>query len=618
MKFNKIKSVLLSVTVGGMVTVTSCNDYLEVVNPSTSSQEIVFSNVRFTEAALTATYNKLMGDFGYGARLAFYIPSADDFSFLAEWDQDNRTAFGHFGVGPGNTDIYNSLVQLYEGIERANVVIKNIRISPLYTNGTPQQQATMRKFLGEALTLRAQFYYEIIRNWGDAPAMFEPASDTQNLFVEKTDRDVIYDRILSDLLEAQDLVPWRNESNDPVTRVTKAAVKALRARIALAAGGYSLRKEPKAMARRSDYKKYYQIARDECWDIIQHGDNRLNPSFENVFRALHGAGIQDETREIIWRIGADANSASTDSKLGIQAGPRHLAGRYGGANTLAEAVPTYFYAFDSIADTRRDVTIAYFQVNAVGPETVKQVISPWRHGKFRKYWADPSKWAGTNYAGIDWPMIRYADVLLMFAEAENEISGGATGPAIQAFEEVRKRAYSAEWRDRMGVTPTGKDEFFKAIVNERYLELGGEGLRRYDLIRWNLLSTVIRETREKLVEMRNQTGRYANVPARVFYRATPLIGESTTAHHEMQTLDLLGASGGNPIASVMYQPAPTTSAPEGYTSVNWGLSVSEQLATSPTRIFASQFRENDRELLPFPTRFLNSNAKLTQDFGVGQ
>ncbi|MFT2009608.1 RagB/SusD family nutrient uptake outer membrane protein [Pontibacter sp. 13R65] len=618
MKFNKLKSVLLSITLGGMVTITSCKDYLDIVNPSTSSQVIVFSNIRYTEAALTATYNRLMGDFAYGARLAFYISSADDFSFLAEWDQDNRTAFGHFGVGPGNTDIYNSLVQLYEGVERANVAIKNIRLSPLYTNGTPQQQASMRKFLGEALTLRAQFYYEIVRNWGDAPALFEPAGDTQNLYVEKTDRDVIYDQILADLLEAQDLVPWRNESNDPATRVTKAAVKALRARIALAAGGYSLRREPKTMARRTDYQKYYEIARDECWDVMQHGDNKLNPSFETVFRALHGAGVQDATNEIIWRIGADANSSSTDSKLGIQAGPRHLAGRYGGANTLAEAVPTYFYAFDSIADTRRDVTIAYFQVNAIGGETVKQLVTPWRHGKFRKYWADPSKWAGTNYAGIDWPMIRYADVLLMFAEADNELNGGATAPAIQAFEEVRRRAYTADGSDRMGVTPTGKTEFFNAIVNERFLEFGGEGLRRYDLIRWNLLSTTIRQTREKLVHMRNGTGRFANVPARVFFKATPLIGESTTAIQEMQTLDLYGASAANRIASVMYQPAQMTSAPEGYTSVNWGLSVSEQLATSPTRIFGSQFRENDRELLPFPTRFLNTNANLRQDFGVGQ
>ncbi|MCH5716642.1 RagB/SusD family nutrient uptake outer membrane protein [Niabella hibiscisoli] len=94
----------------------------------------------------------------------------------------------------------------------------------------------MQRLYGEALTLRAQFYFELIRNWGDVPASFIPSIDQPNLFLEKTDRDVIYDSLIADLKRAEDLVPWRTEvSSDE--RITKGAVKALRARLALYSGG---------------------------------------------------------------------------------------------------------------------------------------------------------------------------------------------------------------------------------------------------------------------------------------------------------------------------------------------------------------------------------------------
>src|SRR5690606_25698206 len=114
----------------------------------------------------------------------------------------------------------------------------------------------MRKFLGEALTLRAWFYHELIRNWGDLPASFVPSADVADLYMEKMDRDEIYDKLLVDLEEAATLVPWRSESNDPSTRITKAAVKGIRARLALARGGYSLRRESREMERRADYITY--------------------------------------------------------------------------------------------------------------------------------------------------------------------------------------------------------------------------------------------------------------------------------------------------------------------------------------------------------------------------
>src|SRR5690606_42110728 len=90
--------------------------------------------------------------------------------------------------------MYKPFLQLYAGIESANNLIHYIPQSSLFDGGTEEEKWLMRKYLGEALTLRAQFYYELIRNWGDVPAQFQPSALLDDLYLPKTDRDVIYDR----------------------------------------------------------------------------------------------------------------------------------------------------------------------------------------------------------------------------------------------------------------------------------------------------------------------------------------------------------------------------------------------------------------------------------------
>ena len=248
----------------GLLTVSSCKKFLDVENPSTISQEAVFNSISYSNSAVIAIYNQLMGDNGYGSRISLLYPmSADDFKTSGDYNPLDRRGISGYGASPDNTELNNPFLQLYKGIERANICIKYIPESDVYNNGSEADKATMRKLYGEALTLRAQFYHELIRNWGDVPAPFLPASETPDLFLAKTDRDEIYDKLLEDLATAAELVPWRSETNDPSTRITKAAVKGLRARIALARGGYSLRREPQMMIRRDNYKDFYKIAMDE-------------------------------------------------------------------------------------------------------------------------------------------------------------------------------------------------------------------------------------------------------------------------------------------------------------------------------------------------------------------
>lgn len=597
----------MSVAVGALLTFSSCKKYLDVENPSTLSQEAVFNSVSYTEAAVTGIYNKLMGDNGYGSRISLLYPmAADDFKTSGDFNPLDRRGLSGYGASPDNTELNNPFKQLYEGIERANVCIKYIPASDLYNSGSEADKTKMRKLYGEALTLRAQFYHELIRNWGDVPAPFEPSADLKDLYLAKTDRDTIYDRLLEDLKLAAGLVPWRSESGDPSTRITKAAVKGLRARLALARGGFSLRRQPQQMIRREDYKKYYQIALEETRDIIQSGQHGLNPSFEKLFRTIHGGSRQDPTNEWIFEVGAFGGNSRTDSKLGYGNGIRiNAASKFGTANGGVVAIPTYFYEFDSIGDSRRDVTLAYFEIDAKDNKILTNSVDM-RDGKYRKYWTSLN---GTNQnLGINWPILRYADVLLMYAEADNEINNGPSAEAKAAYELVRRRAFTG-YEDRIGTTPGDKEGFFNAIVKERLLEFGGEGVRKYDLIRWNLLATVITQTRENLRAFMNGTGRYANVPQYIY--TIPNMVKNATIPEEIADFNLLGGS----VSKVMYEADQAASTPDGYTRKSWRAGVTEDYITGDKQGFALMFEPNRKELFPIYSGILNQNFRLTQDYG---
>src|SRR5690606_5551592 len=238
--------------------------------------------------SLLGVYDRLAGLQAYGSRLSLMYPYDSDemVGVLNTPAPDNSSRdLSRYNLQATNAQLTGPFEQLYAGIERANICIKNIPEMALYSNGSEAERASLRRLHGEALTLRAQFYFELIRNWGDIPAPFEPSADQDDLLLPKTDRDTIYDRLIADLKTAQELLPWRTEVTID-ERITKGTAKALRARLALYRGGYSLRRVSGMMERADDYLTFYQIVRDECYELMQHRDQHtLNPSFEAVFKA---------------------------------------------------------------------------------------------------------------------------------------------------------------------------------------------------------------------------------------------------------------------------------------------------------------------------------------------
>ncbi len=610
---NKIFNIaFLVLTIGAVLITPSCKKVLDFESDLTSSEDVVFESTTYTNSAIIGVYNRLIGDNGYGSRIStLFGITADDFKTSGSYASSDRRGISMYGASSDNTDLINPFSQLYSGIERANTCIKYIPASKLYASGSAADQVLMKRYYGEALALRAQFYFELIRNWGDVPASFVPTADLTNFNLPNSNRDATYDQIIADLKTAEDLVGWRSEIPDYGSfRFTKGAIKALRARIALFRGGYSLRSETHIMERRSDYLKYYQIAMDECKDLINNpAQHALNPIYENVFKTLHGPRL-DDAHELMFEVAAYGSNASTDSKLGYYNGIRfNAASSYGTGGGGMNAIPTYFYEFDQTRDSRRDVTIGVFEITGTSKKMIN-VLNNFTDAKFRKSWTSFNNSSTSQNFAINWPIIRFADVLLMYAEADNEINNGPSAAAIDALQKVQKRAFLG-YDTQIPITPTTKAPFFDAIVKERLLEFGGEAVRKYDLIRWNLINSKFIETRAKLVQLIDGTGPYVNVPNYVYAKEATYNNTNSVA--EVATLDLYGGAPN----TVLFSPGlNSTTAPAGYTTKNWRKQLSlDNSVTGTSTGFATYFEPNKKELFPYPKTALNSNPSMVQNYG---
>ncbi|MCB2409689.1 RagB/SusD family nutrient uptake outer membrane protein [Hymenobacter lucidus] len=590
----------------------SCKDYLDVSPASSYISDDVFSSVANVNSAIVGAYDPLSGDAGYGVRLSTGYPSdTDEGQNRAGAADGGSRDINRYRVTSGTTELPAPFTTLYLGVERANICIKNIPQMDLYKNGSATEQKALRRMHGEALALRALYFMEIVRNWGDVPAQFEPSSAYSDLNLPQTDRNVIYDQILGDLALASRLLPWRKESDaNAYERFTKGAAKALRARIALARGGYRANARTGQMERPSDYLNYYTMARAECDTLLKtRSQHTLNPSFEAVWRNINESRFDVSYGEIMFEVGMGSGSALSDSKLGYNNGPRlDVNSRWGQGGGSYTINPNYFYAFDS-TDVRRDVTVTLYQTTAATPNTqTSATLTTLRDGKFRRDWRVPILTGSSQNLGLNWPIIRFADVLLMFAEAQNELAGpsaayNGTTP-VAALEEVRKRSYpTASYKVLPAAQVGSKTTFFDALVKERLLEFGGEGIRKYDLIRWNLLGAKIAETKAQLTEMRNGTGAYANIPLYVYGYA---VNDQLRYARSLYRPSFSNAS------TLSNYTLP------GTTTVSNRFSWRQALGGTSTfiELFAANYVPNTGdELLAFPQAVVDTNPNLKQNFG---
>ena len=469
--------------------ITSCD--MDAPSQSSLYASVVFSQSDLAEGSVMAIHDCWGKTNSYRGRwIAFYGMNND-----AEWyngcTYSERTnakySTANYSTTEDNTQLNvnnDTYTALYQGVEKANIAIDNIR-----QYGDVDNNAAMAHLLGEALTLRALIYVELMRTFGDVPARFEQTTN-ENTYLPRSSQDDIYKQILADLEEAENYCYWPNENSvtKSTERVSKSFVKGLRARAALYACGYKLYSDG-SYRQSTDSElsadKMYQIARDECVDVIKSGRNTLG-TFEANFKKLceenYTAG-----EESIWEIPFVAGRGRVVSSKGIRMqSPWNQYVEYqqtGSVGGECGPVPTLYYDYD-VEDIRRDITcIPYRWYNGGDNNSgaAKQElwgIKNWCFGKLRYEWM--KRKATSLDDGINWQLMRYADIYLMAAEAENELNGPAN--AVQYLRPILSRALPAEKVNALiAQYSASKDAFRQGIRDQRRFEFAGEMLRKQDI-----------------------------------------------------------------------------------------------------------------------------------------
>ncbi|NDV77977.1 RagB/SusD family nutrient uptake outer membrane protein [Dysgonomonas sp. 511] len=500
-----------------VVIATSCD--LEADPKSSAEEPEIFSTYGLAEKEIMSIYQSFAEEQSYRGRFLTYNGINSDIEWINNMDatkivDDGKYELCTYAARPTNSqmnDKKNAYAKMYEGIERANLAIKG-----LLAHGRVDTDKDMAYLLGEALTLRAILYVDLIRGWGDVPARFEPVTN-ETIYTPRSDRDVIYKQILKDLKDAQEMVAWPNEATQTTTteRVNKALVKGLRARVALYAGGYSQRKDGIRLSTDPELErtKMYTIARDECVDILTKGSNNLGTFYDN-FKAL----CEDKVtagRESIFEIPFSDTRGRVLYTFGVKhQGTNQYTGQaQGGING---PLPYLFYDYD-VEDVRRDITCVPYEWNAENPSKQQlRSLKSWCFGKLRYEWMT-RRVTSSNDDGINWQYMRLADIYLMAAEAINELSSPAD--AKEYLKPILDRALPAAKVDAyMDKATASKSAFFDAIVEQRAFEFAGETLRKADLIRWNLLKVKLDEAKAKMLDLANRTGAYADLPAKLYFK----------------------------------------------------------------------------------------------------
>lgn len=506
----------------GSTIMTSCDDLLDTQSPSSMEDVVIFSDPDLAEGVIKGIYT-YYGEQNYRARYLPWYGMNTDIEWYNSSDKgDAKADVVTFNALPNNDQMNISegkepWSNIYNGIEKANLAIQGLQTSADMTN------SKMKQLYGEALTLRAMAYVDLINAWGDVPARFEPVS-TETVYTPRTDKYVIYKQLIQDLQTAQDMVAWPNETSttSSVERINKAFVKGLLARVCLQAAGYSLTTDGTCtQSNDPELAKsvLYPIALQACKDIMdQEGKYvALKENYEDIFQDIC-RDIVSAGSESLWEI-PYSNEPSARGRMVYTFGIKHkTTDNMTGAAQGGQGGPTPYFYFDySIKDKRRDVSCIPYTWNKGVQEA--NALNTWYFGKLRYEWMERK--ASGNDDGINKQYMRYADVILMRAEIENELNGPAA--AAPYLKKIRQRAFApVDWAKEVDQyvanVSADKTTMFNAIVDERAYEFCGEFLRRADLIRWNLLKTKLDVAKEKMYRLRTLSGEYSDLSGHLYYK----------------------------------------------------------------------------------------------------
>lgn len=483
------------------LTLASCNDFLDVESPSSYSEEFVFSQKTEINRALNGVYASILVNDLYGkAFQRTFILNSDVEMMISSTNVATHNSYARFDCDDQGSEINKYWQAAYKAIEDANRFIYNLENSPLYN----EEDAEIMQMMGEAKCIRAMVYHDMVVMFGDIPFTFRPASQLGGDYVIPImDRKEIQDNLINDL---KAIAPKMSSSASvTVERASQEFAYALIARIALTAGGYSLhpdKNNPKSygvMSRPENYQDYYRIAKEYTNLVISSGSHSIGTSYKDVF-------LKESNFELISKgdpIFEIPFAKESTGETGNIQGPTSTANEgqtlgknvWGAADGNGRLNAFYRYSFDE-KDKRRDfVNGLWYYGNSTNNVSQDSCLirSDYtvHNNKWSKLWANAGQFLNTSSGstGINFPYMRYADVLLMNAEAINELEG-PTKEAQESLRQVRSRAFDDQGAVNTYVTnaASSKEKFLQAVLDERKWEFAGENIRWRDLVRNNLYS----------------------------------------------------------------------------------------------------------------------------------
>jgi hypothetical protein len=220
-----------------LLPLNSCDKELEVTPYSYFTTANFFSDANEANMATLGVYESMSSMDSYGWNISLVFDADTDIEQMTGIGADDWRTIAHYqGISQTNM-FYTAWSKLYEGIDRANVVIERIPQMELFSNGNTAQKEQLNRYLGEAKFLRGFYYSELVRLWGDVPFKTKSSLSGDNLKGALVDRQEIYTQIIKDMTEASLLLPEQLPTDE---RINKWGAKAMLARVALFAGGYSL------------------------------------------------------------------------------------------------------------------------------------------------------------------------------------------------------------------------------------------------------------------------------------------------------------------------------------------------------------------------------------------
>jgi starch-binding outer membrane protein, SusD/RagB family len=426
-----MKRIYYSLTFLFLLGLCSCEKFLETQPTDFLAPDTYYQTEAQINFARAGVYNNL-GAGGLWGSYGNYL-----LGFTADEGYMNRATFA---IGPWNYNhtpsdgyILGFWNNLFNGINRANVLLANL------DNNASVKQEFRDQVRGETLFLRGYYYFMLVQNFGGVPLKLTPTSSVVDVDQPRATAREIYDQILKDMETAEALVPGI-KSIGFGGQISKSAVRGLLARVNLYMAGQPLND----VTRYAEARKWAKMVIDDA-----EAAHELNPGYPQIF--INYAADKYDYKESIWEVEFQGNRldqyVETTNISWINGPPAPATSATGRADGYMTACAPLLDVYEP-GDMRKYWNNAYFSytnTTTVGSKallnepTTAQKYAGRYSGKFRREYETLFPKAATN-TSHNMPLLRYSDVLLMFAEAENEING-PTPEAIEAINKVRRRGW---------------------------------------------------------------------------------------------------------------------------------------------------------------------------------